>query len=842
MDPFDLRIWPAFAQAGGDPAFPAMVDQIVIDSRRIDSSNSLFVALSGSRVDGHQFVAQAARSGARFAIVRRDWIPSEQIAGLTLLRVDDPIRILQELARIYRSLMKCHVIAVAGSYGKTMVKDLLEAVLGPYKKTVASPESFNSQIGVPLSLFRISKEHEVAIIEAGISEKEEMERLAVMIQPHSVIFTPIGSKHIATFGNKEVIINETFKLLRRKIPGGWVIAPKEICQKFAVNDPINFWNVADPKLPHANFMMASDNGILSYQIKFPTGEKFEGRVSKGFYYFPDLLNMTLKAAWLLGVPTDTIACVLKNYAVEPSRIEIWHSPSKVLFINDIYSSDPQSIEQAARRLEKLEKKKRKIGIFGGLRHSNLPLADIRKIAEVLRRLNLDRLYLYGNFQFQELRLPKTYLQQCPTYQAALDQYKIDMEPEDMVWIKGPQKEPFETLVQTFQDSLCTNVCTINLAAIQTNISLLRQHLPKEQRIMVMVKAAAYGTNEVRIANCLQECGVDILGVSYVDEGVLLRQQGITQSIFVINCAPYEVNKALKWDFELGCSDADLIESLAKVAESRKKKVKLHLHIDTGMSRFGCRPQDALELAKKIHSSSFLQLEGVMTHFACADDPKEDAFTLSQAKAFQDVIQKIEDYGIVIPWKHAANSSGAIRFKFPKFNMVRLGLSIYGLHASQTTKEMLNLRLAISLTSRIVGINICKAGETISYGRKYMISKEMQKIAVLPIGYFDGLHRSYSGKAYVMIRGQKCPMVGNICMDFMMVDVTDIPHVSVGDPVLIFGEDEYGYYLSPEEFAQRGNSIIHELITCLGMRIQRVFTYEENDHLENREVAVKIGVL
>jgi alanine racemase len=245
-----------------------------------------------------------------------------------------------------------------------------------------------------------------------------------------------------------------------------------------------------------------------------------------------------------------------------------------------------------------------------------------------------------------------------------------------------------------------------------------------------------------------------------------------------------------------------------------------------MSRFGCRPENALHICQRILKCPMLALEGIMTHFACADDPSQDAFTRSQAQRLQDVIDLLASHGISPTWRHASNSAGAIRFDFPQFNMVRIGLAVYGLHSSQATREAMELRLALSLISHIVGINNCKLGDTISYGRSYSVQRNEQKIAVLPMGYFDGLHRNYSGKGVVIIRGQKAPMVGKICMDFMMIDVTNIPNAAAGDPVLIFGEDEYGFYLSPEDLATSGDSIVHELITCLGPRIQRIFVYEE----------------
>jgi alanine racemase len=347
--------------------------------------------------------------------------------------------------------------------------------------------------------------------------------------------------------------------------------------------------------------------------------------------------------------------------------------------------------------------------------------------------------------------------------------------------------------------------------------------------MVMVKALAYGTNDVRVAKFLESCGIDILGVSYVDEGVALRRAGVTQAIFVINAATYEAAKVVKWGLEVGVSNIELIEAVALEAERHHKKIKVHLHINTGMSRFGCRPEEAPEMAKLISNSPSLIFEGIMTHFACADSPEDDDFTLSQVRCLDGVIEVLKGMGIEPVWRHAANSSGAVRFEFPQYNMVRLGLAVYGLYSSEAMKQALELRLALSLISRIVGINTCRMGETISYGRKYTVTQDQQRVAVLPIGYFDGLHRNYSNKSSVIIRGHKAPMVGNICMDFMMVDVTDIPSASIGDSVLFFGEDEYGHYLSPEELAMKGDSIVHELITCLGPRIQRIFVHEEAHH-------------
>lgn len=835
MDSFDLRLWEGFEEAGGNLSEPAVVDLITTDSRRIDSPNSLFVALQGQS-DGHDFVERASKVGARYALVKKGWIPGSDLGPIQLLYVTNPLRAFQDIAAAYRMQMPCKVIAVTGSYGKTMVKDLLLTMLSTAKKAVASPESFNSQIGVPLSLLTISKEHEIAIIEAGISLKDEMDILKRIIKPDYAIFTHLGKKHHTTLGNMATAASEMLKLLHHPQEGSWVLLPKDPIVQASLgklNSEPFFWDTNYPDLPHATALPVSEKLVIPYRVDFPNQSSYLGQMTTGFYYYLDLINMTSKAAWKLGIPYEGICSTLSNYNPEPMRTEIWKSSLGSTFINDTYCSDPQSVDQSLRNLVKLSSPGRKVFLFGGLRGENShTMTDLKRIGQAIGRSSINILILYGNHDYAGMIKevdkisPLTQILQVQNFTNALEKYKTILQSEDAVLIKGSKKESLEKVIEMFQDSVSTNQCIVNLAAIQENIESIRDRLPPGNRVMVMVKAMAYGMDDIRIAKFLKTCGVDILGVSYVDEGVALRRGGVTQSIFVINAACYEVAKIVKWDLEVGVDDVTMIENLAAEAEKYDRVLKVHLHVDTGMSRFGCRPENAIGLAKMIHNCSSLKLEGLMTHFACAENPAEDSFTLRQAQQLEEIILQLKEIGIDPPWKHAANSSAAIRFSFPAFNMVRLGLAVYGLSSSPATRNTLELRLAVSLLSRIVGINHCKSGETISYGRGYMVKKEEQRIAVLPVGYFDGLHRNYSGKGFVMIRGQKAPMVGKICMDFMMVDITDIPFAQTGDPVLIFGEDEYGHYLSPEDLALRGDSIVHELITCLGPRIQRLFVYEE----------------
>ncbi len=804
---------------------PLVVDQITIDSRRIQSKNSLFVALSGSNFDGHDFVRAAFRSGAKACLVRHDYSGPEIAADKILIRTSDPLATLQQMATAYRKTMKATVIAVTGSFGKTMLKDLLDKLFARQFATCASPESFNSQIGVALSLLKIKSHHQFAIIEAGISEPGEMDRLIQMIQPDHAILTNLSDAII-----NSGLANEKLKLLHSVPTGNWIIAPQNSAHFFNEKSVAHYWD-ALPKVHH------SSRG--NFEIHFPTGEKAAFKVEGAQGYVHDLLKMATTTAQLARVMPSAVIEGLQSYTPEPMRIEVFKSQLGTTFINDTYSADPMSCDIALKQMELLEDPEnklngKKIFLFGGLRTDCEPQEnDMARVAHSIAKHKITLVIIYhqesASHLVSHLTLASatTEVMVCKDIKAALELAKKQYSRNDVVLIKGATKLPINELIEQVEESPPNNQVIINLAVIQSNIAEIRARLHPETRIMVMVKALAYGTDDVRIAKFLKTCAIDILGVSYVDEGLQMRQAGITENIFVLNASVCEAKKAVKHNLEIGVSEPDLILALQQQAQSQHKKIKVHLHVDTGMSRLGCLPSQVLPLAKIIVSSPNLIFEGVFTHFASADDPNEDTFTLHQAKLLQNAIDTLEEAGYSPRWRHGCNSAATLRFGFSQFNMIRLGLAAYGLHASETCKKAHTLRPAISLISRIVGINELKKGDTISYGRTAVVEQEYAKIAVLPIGYFDGLHRNYSGKGYVAILGKKAKMVGRICMDYMMVDITDIPDAKIGDQALIFGEDDTGDYIAPEELATLGGSIVHELMTCLGPRIRRCFIYDES---------------
>lgn len=361
---------------------------------------------------------------------------------------------------------------------------------------------------------------------------------------------------------------------------------------------------------------------------------------------------------------------------------------------------------------------------------------------------------------------------------------------------------------------------INLNMIAENLALLRKKA-QGLRLMAIVKANGYGTDSVRLSSELAKLGIDIFGVAFPSEAIFLRECGVTQDIFVIHADPKDAPSLIEYDLEVGLCREALIDSLEKEAKQVKKRAKIHIHVNTGMNRLGCRSEEALIFAKRIARSPYLELEGLMTHFTSADDPLHDPFTHQQIRKIETLLIEMKEAGIEPKWCHGANSSAFLRFKAPCFNMARIGLALFGCYNTPDCKGILPLKPALSLTSQVIEVHTCSIGESVSYNRDYIVKQEGEKIAVIPLGYHDGIGRNFSGKGYVLIRGYKAPLVGKICMDFMMADVTEIPNIQIGDPVLFFGEDEWGS-LDAETFANFGNVITHELFARLGSRIARHF--------------------
>lgn len=825
MDRFDLRLWPGFAQAGGALEKAAWIGQVAVDSRALEGAHSLFIALKGARQDGHHFLQSVDDKKVGYAIVNKQHPCIPSLKTTQLLYVDDPLLALQEIATAYRRSKKVPVLAITGSYGKTLVKDLLASLLSTQYKTCTSPESFNSQIGVALSVLQIQDGDQIALIEAAVSKPHEATLLAPLLEATYGLLTPIGDKYPTSLNGPIHAAKELLSLFHVDYTR-WLFTPSTWFSMAQGQAKALFsWDEATAPYARAEQLLPGQ----PFTLFLPQGSPYQGTIPTHFGHYIELINMATKVAWQLGITQQNLIEVLHKYRLELTRTEIWRSCHHGTFLNESYCQDPQSLEQALRTVAAHHHEGRKVVIFGGLRNVESPLA-YQHVGRLFAHHQIDYVSLVGNYPFDPLTQtlsslrPQTTVLRHQQMEEALAELRPLLRREDTVMVKGAQRVPIETLMEAVDEAPASSLCFINLGAVAHNIQVIRKKLPPNSRLMIMIKALAYGTDALRMARFLQTCDIDIFGLSYVEEAVALKRSGVTQSLFVLNTAPYEVEKAVFWELELAVSEKPIIHQIAQEAKKQKKQIRLHLHVNTGMGRFGCKVAEAVELAEQIHQSPYLQLEGLMTHFACAEEPQEDAFSIQQAETLNQIYQNLLEKNVPIPWRHAANSAAIARFDLPFCNMARLGLAIYGLSASPAVAKALPLRLALSLLARIVALQQLSQGETVSYGRHYRIETAQASIGVLPVGYFDGLHRHYSGKGHLLLHGKQAPMVGNICMDFMMADVTQIPQTQVGDWALIFGEDGYGGILAPEQFAAQGRSIVHELITCLGPRIPRVFLY------------------
>lgn len=802
MDPFCLTQWPLFASQKKTSSYWAYIDAVAIDSRRIYSPNTLFFALEGAQTDGHRFVEDALQKGAQYAIVKEGFsLPQFEER---LIYTESTLQALQSLASAYRNQLQTEITAIVGCCGKTMLKDLIQKIHAT-TDVFTSPESFNSQLGVALSLLSVENRHKIAYIETAATRPTEMSRLMNMLKPTNVIITNLSRPRLTPIDSQ--VINEIIETAIQA--PGWVIAEKS----------------------KETSTLARKRDRAQKQTYFWNSTLFSPPEHLHEQYAIELSQIAMQVTKLAGCSLAAIEEVLATWQPQPLRTEVWKSASGITFINDPYCQDPMSFDLALRQIREYAAKdardSQRTVVFGGT--SFIDRTDFHK---AIAR-SIDSSYIQKAFIWPESlanKIGSSVVESSSSFEEALRRAESTSSSGDVILVKGEEKYSPLELIRILENAPPNNLVIINLAAIQANLCAIKQHLQKtnpETALMVMVKALAYGTDDVRVAKFLQSrCDISLLGVSYVSEGASLRHHGISCDIFSLHASVDEMERAAIHNIQVGVSSKEEIIAAGKAATKHSTTLKVHLHTDTGMKRLGCNVNEATALADLISKTPGLIFQGLFSHLTSADISDDDSFTLEQIRALESVYSQLKAASTAPKECHIANSSGALRFKLPFCTIARIGLAAYGIHSSTELLSNFPLRPAISLLSRIVGIHSVLPGESISYARAY-IAKQPMRIAVLPIGYFDGLHRSYGGKGYVLIRGKRAQMVGRICMDYMMVDVTEIPNAKIGDCALLFGENTDGSYISPEELATAGGSIVYELLSCLGPRIQRLFIYDES---------------
>lgn len=807
---------------------------VVIDSRATLPARSLFVAIEGVRFDGHCFVGQAFERGAIGAVVRRGFLErfdSVQIpAEAVIIEVDDTLQALQQIAGGYRAGFAGIVVGITGSNGKTIVKDMLAAILGQKFTVYRSPGSYNSQVGVPLALLGMRAQHEIALIEVGISQVGEMARLAKIVRPTAGILTNVGLAHAAGLKDLETTAQEKLLLFE-----GLGKDSVFVCS----GDEQERLNSEKTPAKCVSFAVsgAADYRVFDIQVN-PPGYDFRVRMPDGGAHdfslrIPGEHNLHNAAAAIamaaeLGCSVDAIRLGLAVFELSEMRLEMHTTQSGVTLINDAYNSDPVSARAALGVLKQFSSGQRTVAILGEMLDLGARAeAAHREIGEFVARVGVDELVCLGEMARQigagarAGGMAAERIHGFDDFDALHEFLEAELQAGDVVLFKASRNIGLERAAQRLLESVAPTRLLIDLDAINDNYHAVRQWIGQKTGVMAVVKSFAYGNDATRVAQTLIQQGVDALAVAYPDEAIPLRKKGVQQPILVTNVLAAEADKIAKYGLTALVYSKPVAQALQRAAARAKVVVPVHLEINTGMNRVGLNPDEVVDFVKELLVMPGLQIEGMMTHFAAADDSAEDAFTHRQIALFEEALAAVRKLGIELQFVHAANTAAAWRFPQARYDLVRVGLGLYGLHPGEAVaRTARGTRQALRMVTRVIHLHEVEPGETVGYGRMFHVKHSM-RLATIAAGYNDGFPRFMSNGGEVLIGGVRCPVVGNVCMDVAMVDVSAVPDVAVGDEVVLFGK-QGAESIRVEEWAERGRTISYEILCNISPRVRRIF--------------------
>jgi Alr-MurF fusion protein len=807
-----------------------LLSGISIDTRKPIGDNYIFWAIKGRHFNGNDYVAKALDAGVRAAVVsREDLLDRALPEGTTLLLVPDTLDALQMVASVHRSRFHTPVVGVTGSNGKTLLKEMLASILSLDRNTYRSPLSYNTQVGAALALLGMRPEHDVAIIEAGISLPGEMERLERMIRPDHGILTVISKAHIGGMGSLQNSLEEKRKLFQRLSSESFLVINADDALSMSLKNQsaarvvtFGLSRDADVGAEHIvpvpdrghQFRMRIFGGVLDVSIPVP------GRFN--------ILNAlaAAAAATLLGATPESIRTGLERFHPSPMRLEIHTTVTGVTLINDTYNSDPASMKGALDVLAKVGKGRRRIAILSDMldlgphsREEHLAVGKdvVRSSTDYLITVGHDG-SLIGQAAAEEGMDHRRIINTQSYKEAAAELEKI-MNRGDVVLFKGSRWFRLERIAKELVGSIGPTRLVVNLDAIAANIKTVRSIVGDEVAIMPVVKSFGYGNDSIRTSKVALENGANYLGVAFPDEGTTLRENRIDSPILVFNVLAEEVDKIVRYRLSSVVASPELAEALNRAAAG-EKKIPVHIKVDTGMGRSGVWVEDALPFIEKVLCMKNLKVEGVLTHFSSADDPAADNYTRGQIRMFESLLSELRRRGIHVPLIHAANSAALVRFPQTHYTMVRPGLGIYGMYPSAAVRHVIALEPVVTFCTKIGQIKEHPPGRCISYNRRFVTDRNC-RIATLPVGYNDGYPRFQSNVGEVLVRGRRAKVTGTVCMDTVMIDVTDIPEARVGDEVVLIGRQGNEEILA-DEIAANGNTINYEIVCKISPRVTRIF--------------------
>lgn len=788
------------------------ISRLLLDSRKIlQAPESLFIAIRGSRHDGHAFIREVYNAGVRnFLVETADGIPSLTDANVVLVK--NATDALQQIVTAHRAQFSVPVIGITGSNGKTIVKEWLNTLLADEYNIVRSPKSYNSQIGVPLSVWNMENAHSLGIFEAGISMPGEMEKLAKVIQPTIGIFTFIGTAHSENFLSRRQLIGEKLNLFKT---ANTIICPEDgdLIQLVAA------WNESKDII----LMPSAENAIVS-KLSASAIVALRWRDADLKFEIPFLDHASLNNAitciyTLLVMAYDPAEIQSRLSRLTPleMRLQLLTGENNCVIVNDAYSNDLQSLEIALDFLNQQAGSRSKALILSDVFQSGLNETELHeRIASLLKNKMVSSFIGIGKSM---KRSSSVYPENSAFFESTEDflaAKNADDFEHTAILVKGARDFRFERIVASLQEKTHDTILEIDLGGMAHNLNHFRSKLSPGVKLMVMVKAFGYGSGAHEVASLLEFNKVDYLAVAYTDEGVSLRKAGISLPVMVMNAERSSLPTLIRYKLEPEIYSFRTLDNLNRALHSMHAPLPypIHIKLDTGMHRLGFGKDEVERLAQIIKSRPDLKIASVFTHLAATDEAAHDAFTLDQLKIYNEGVHTIADITGQTFLRHALNTGGIERFPDAQFDMVRLGIGLYGVSAGG--EEQQYLRNVSTLKTVISQIRAVPAGDSIGYSRKYIASRNMH-VATIPVGYADGLRRSLSnGNGHVVIHGEKAPIVGNVCMDMTMIDVTDIP-CQEGDEVEIFGSS-----LSLNELAKMSGTIAYEILTSISQRVKRVY--------------------
>jgi len=790
------------------------ISHISIDSRSLQNGQkTLFFALSGPNNNAHNYIEELIDVGVLNFVVTH--IPDEVRGQANFLVVENTLDALQQFAAYYRNLYNFPIIGITGSNGKTIVKEWLNFLLSPDFNIIRSPKSYNSQVGVPLSVISINEKHNLGIFEAGISTVNEMEKLEKIIKPTIGLLTNIGSAHDEGFSNIGEKMKQKLKLFSDVEV---LILHKSKTVETFINPKIKTFSWSC-KYENADVFIVKKVIVdkTSLQVKF-NNDEFEIKI-------PFLDDASVENA---------IQCmmVLLHFGYDPKvienrmsllfpvemRLKVKNGINNTTIIDDSYSSDFQSLKIALDFLESQKLYKKKTLILSDIFQSGLSNEELySNVSQLVIANKVHRIIGIGETisQFKNKFLNCSTFATTNDFIAAFDSLSFGNES---ILIKGARHFRFEEIVALLEEKTHETVLEINLNAISHNLNFYKSKLKPETKLMVMVKAFGYGNGGFEIAKLLEHHKIDYLGVAFADEGISLKNAGITMPIMVLNPENTSFPAIIQHALEPEIYSIKGLNAFLKIAAQKKlENYPIHIKLDTGMHRLGFEQNTIAELIFTLKENKSVKVKSILSHMATSDELLHKDFALSQIDLFEKLSSKLISELKIKPIRHILNTSGISNFPQAQYDMVRLGIGLYGV--SNDSEEQKSLENVGTLKSIISQIRTIPAGDSVGYGRRFMAEKPT-KIATIPIGYADGISRHWGNEVgFVTINNKKAKIVGSICMDMLMVDVTEIK-CKEGDPAIIFGESPTVTFI-----ANQLKTIPYEILTSISQRVKRVFYRE-----------------